>query len=188
MKLLKAWFIHQFSAYEAINPEPHFRKKSNPYFKPSFSNWKRYWPLLLIPLAIWIGNNFRVVINTTESLPQKIWILRLNKLPKKYDYIAFRPPLKSGLPKNLILHKQVLGVKGDVMIRKGRDFFINGEYIATAKTHSLKNEPLKLGPTGTLTEGHYYVSTPHKDSLDSRYELLGWINSDLILGVLYPLW
>jgi len=188
MRLLKSLFsYHQCSAYEAINPEPNLKKRPS-HFKHHFSNWKRYWPLLLIPIALWVANNFRLVINTTNSLPQKVWILRLNKLPKKYDYIAFKPPLKSGLPQNLILHKQVLGVGGDVVTRKDRDFFINDEYVATAKTHSLKNEPLKLGPIGILTEGQYYVSTPHKDSLDSRYEMLGWINRSLILGVLYPLW
>ena len=188
MNLLKSWFsFYPLSAYEAINPEPNFKKRPN-HFKHHFSSWKRYWPLLFILLALWLANNFRLVINTTNSLPQKVWILHLNKTPQKQDYIAFKPPLKSGLPQSLILHKQVLGVTGDVVTRQGRDFFINDKYVATAKTHSLKNEPLALGPTGTLTEGHYYVSTPHKDSLDSRYELLGWIDDELILGVLYPLW
>jgi conjugal transfer pilin signal peptidase TrbI len=180
--------IRQFiNAYAAINPEPHFRKKPN-NFKQNALKLKRYWPLLLIPLAFWIGNHFGLVINTTESLPQKVWVLHLGQIPKKYDYIAFKPPLKSGLPSNLILHKQVLAVSGDVVTVKKRDFFINGKYIATAKTHSLKNEPLFLGPTGTLTEGQYYVATPHPDSFDSRYEQMGWIDAGHILGVLYPLW
>ena len=178
---------HYTGAYESINPEPNFRKKKHhPFrFKKSF---KRYWPLLLIPLAFWIGNHFRLVFNQTDSLPQKVWILVLDQKPKCGDYVAFKAPPNSGIPSNLILHKQVLGVGGDVVVRKGRDFFINGDYVATAKTHSLKGEPLTVGPIGIIPKGQYYVSTPHKDSFDSRYEALGWVNEDRILGVLYPLW
>ena len=149
---------------------------------------KRYWPLLFIPLAFWIGNNFGLVINQTDSLPQKIWILHLNKTPKKYDYIAFKPPKNSGIPRQIILHKQVLGVSGDVVSRQDRDFFINGHYVATAKSHSLKGAPLALGLQGKLKEGQYYVSTLHKDSFDSRYKKMGWIDARSSLGVLYPVW
>ena len=77
---------------------------------------------------------------------------------------------------------------GDVVTVKGRDFYVNGQWVATAKTHSLQGEPLTLGPTGTLQEGQYYVSTPHEDSFDSRYQTMGWITADELVGVLYPLW
>jgi len=174
------------NAYDAINPEPNFRKKPKKHFRQVF-RFKRYWPLLFVPFAFWLGNNFRLVINQTDSLPQKVWILSLNKTPKKYDYIAFKAHQQSGISPNVILHKQVLGVEGDVITIQQRDFFINGRYVATAKTHSLKNEPLKLGQIGTLQKGQYYVSTPHKDSFDSRYDKMGWIDRDHILGVLYPL-
>ena len=179
--------------YAAINPEPNFQKKEKENLSLKFKRFKnstlyRYWPLLLIPLAFWIGNHFAIVINQTDSLPQKVWVMALHQKPKRYDYIAFKPSLKSGLPVNIILHKQVLGIKGDTVSLKGRDFYINQKYIATAKTHSLTGEPLQLGPTGKLKEGQYYVSTPNKDSFDSRYEKMGWINAGELLGVLYPLW
>ncbi len=179
--------------YAAINPEPNFKQKEKESLSLKFKRFKdskifRYWPLLLIPLAFWLGNHFAIVINQTDSLPQKVWVMALDQKPKRYDYVAFRPSLKSGLPRNIILHKQVLGVPGDIISLKGRDFYINGHFVARAKTHSLKGEPLALGPTGTLKEGQHYVSTPHKDSFDSRYQKMGWIDSDELLGVLYPLW
>lgn len=174
--------------YALIDPEPNFKKKGRRNLALKLINLKVYWPLLFIPLAFWIGNHFSLVFNQTDSLPQKVWLLALNQKPKTGDYVAFKPPPKSGIPKEIILHKQVLGVSGDIVSQEGRDFFINGKYIATAKTHSLKGEPLALGPVGTLKEGQYYVSTPHPDSFDSRYKKMGWINSDSILGVLYPLW
>ncbi len=179
------------SPYAAINPEANFQEKEP--FKLKFTRFKhsktfRCWPLLLIPVAFWLGNHFAIVINQTDSLPQKVWLMAVNQKPKRNDFVAFKAPLNSGLLKNIILHKQVLGVAGDVVSLKGRDFYINGDFVATAKTHSLENEPLSLGLTGTLKEGQYYVSTPHQDSFDSRYQKMGWINVNDILGVLYPLW
>jgi len=179
--------------YALINPEPNFKLKEKESLGLKFKRFKdsktfRYWPLLLIPLAFWLGNHFAVVINQTESLPQKVWVMALHQKPKRNDFVAFKPSIKSGLPRNIILHKQVLGVPGDVVTLKDRDFYINGNFVATAKTHSLQGEPLMLGPTGILKEGQYYVSTPHKDSFDSRYQKMGWINLDERLGVLYPLW
>ena len=189
MNLSKEFSLGNSLPYASIDPEPNFRKMEEENREFRFKGFKHWlWPLLLIPLAFWIGNNFRLVINQTNSLPQKVWILVLNKMPKKGDYIAFKPPEKSGTPKEIILHKQVLGVEGDSITRKGRDFYINGQKVATAKTHSLQGKPLALGPIGTLQKGQYYVSTPHKDSFDSRYEKMGWIDAALIIGVLYPLW
>jgi conjugal transfer pilin signal peptidase TrbI len=179
--------------YAAINPELNFKQKEKEHFSFKFKRFKdsqtfRYWPLLLIPLAFWLGNGFAIVINQTESLPQKVWVMALHQKPKRNDFVAFKPSLKSGLPMGIILHKQVLGVKGDRVSLKGRDFYINGTFVATAKSHSLAGERLNLGPAGTLKEGQYYVSTSHKDSFDSRYEKMGWINAGELLGVLYPLW
>ncbi len=179
--------------YALINPEPNFKPKEKESLSLKFKRFRDskafcYWPLLLIPLAFWLGNHFAIVINQTDSLPQKVWVMALDQKPKRNDFVAFKPSLKSDLPRNIILHKQVLGIKGDVVSLKGRDFYINGEFVATAKTHSLTGEPLALGATGTLKEGQYYVSTPHKDSFDSRYQKMGWITADELLGVLYPLW
>jgi len=181
------------SPYAAINPEHNFTPKEKENFSLKFKRFKRwkaicYWPLLLIPLAFWLGNHFAIVINQTDSLPQKIWLMALDQKPKRNDYVAFKPSVNSALPLGIILHKQVLGVAGDTVSLKGRDFYINGKFVATAKTHSLAGEPLTRGSTGTLEEGQYYVSTPHKDSFDSRYEKMGWINANQLLGVLYPLW
>jgi conjugal transfer pilin signal peptidase TrbI len=189
MNLLKEFSAKNSLLYASIDPEPNFRKMKEENREFRFKRFRHWlWPLLLVLLAFWIGNNFRLVINQTDSLPQKVWILVLNKMPKKGDYVAFKPPLGTRIPENIILHKQVLGVEGDRVTLKNRDFYINGRKVATAKTHSLKGEPLALGPTGTLQKGQYYVSTPHKDSFDSRYEKMGWIDAALIIGVLYPLW
>jgi conjugal transfer pilin signal peptidase TrbI len=83
--------------------------------------------------------------------------------------------------------KMVKGVPGDVVTREGRDYYINGVKVATAKEFSLKGEPLELGPTGIIPAGRYFVWTPHKDSLDSRYGRAGWISQDDVIGRAKPL-
>lgn len=60
--------------------------------------------------------------------------------------------------------------------------------MARAKAFSLQQEPLEPGPQGLLAEGQYYVWTPHKDSFDSRYAKMGWIDAPQLLGVAYALW
>jgi conjugal transfer pilin signal peptidase TrbI len=46
---------------------------------------------------------------------------------------------------------------------------------------------LTLGPTGVIPPGHYFVWTPHRDSLDSRYALTGWIKDAQLQGKSIPL-
>ena len=83
--------------------------------------------------------------------------------------------------------KVVSGVPGDVVSRKDRAFFVNGRQVATAKPMSRRGETLALGPTGTVPKGCYFVTTPHKDSFDSRYAAIGWVCRSRILGVGRPI-
>jgi conjugal transfer pilin signal peptidase TrbI len=152
----------------------------------------KYWPFWVISGLFWLPSHYQFYVNVSPSLPQKYWIVALQKKPKREDYVCFRAApdiaLQNAFSQDVTMTKQVLGVVGDTVTREGRDFYINGQYIASAKTHSLKGEPLKVGLTGTLKTGQYYVSTPHKDSFDSRYEKMGWLEQSQIIGVAYPLW
>ncbi|MBP9728630.1 MAG: S26 family signal peptidase [Gammaproteobacteria bacterium] len=150
--------------------------------------FRRTWIVLLIPLAWILTDHFGYAINLSESLPQKVWIVHLHKTPKRGDYIVFRAPLQTGLGHNSTLIKQVRGVPGDVVTNLFGHFFINDEYIAQAKSHSLTGKPLIPGFEGRLKEGEFYVHSPHPDSFDSRYKAMGLIHADTILGVAYALW
>ena len=63
-----------------------------------------------------------------------------------------------------------------------RNFYINGKKIARAKEMSMMHQPLKVGPVGVIPKGHYFVYTPHYDSYDSRYNDIGWIGPDQVIG------
>lgn len=152
------------------------------------SPFKSYWPLLLVPLAWLLTQTVGYSVNLTGSLPQKFWLIVYKKTPKKNDYILFKPPLDSEVPPGTLVIKQVKGLPGDSVSRVEQDFFINNEYIATAKKHSLKGLPLSPGPTGILASDQYFVLSHHPDSFDSRYQKMGWIKTKQIIGVAYPLW
>ncbi|MBP6103523.1 MAG: S26 family signal peptidase [Gammaproteobacteria bacterium] len=143
---------------------------------------------LPIVLAWVLSTHFGIAFNLSHSLPQKVWLIRLSQNPVRGDYVLFKAPFSVGLGENGTVIKQVIGVPGDEVLRIDRDFFINGSYVARAKAFSRQQEPLEPGPQGLLAEGQYYVWTPHKDSFDSRYAKMGWMDASQLLGVAYALW
>ena len=156
-------------------------------------NVKQLWVLVsLVAVVVLFNNNFCFARNITPSLPQKYWVIAKGKKPKRGDYICFtlseETAKKNNLPSNIKFTKQVVGVEGDRITLKNRDFYINDDYVATAKTHSLKGEPLTPSSEGVLGKGKYYVFSPHTDSFDSRYQKMGWVNQEQVVGVAYPIW
>ena len=119
----------------------------------------------LIPLSIWFVLHYQFAWNTTNSLPQKLFIIKIGRLPAK----------------------NVIGASNDIVTKQGQAFYINGEKIAVAKTHSLKGRSLQTGTVGMIPKGKYFVWTPHIDSYDSRYDEIGLIDERTIIGVAYPL-
>lgn len=143
------------------------------------------WVLVLIA-AVLFQKNFVLGFNTTYSLPQTCFLIKKGQFtPQRGDYMAFRwnggEPYKEGTP----FTKIVVGLPGDEVTRKGLDFYVNGQYVGTAKTHSKTGMPLEAGRTGIIGEGQYYVMTPHLDSLDSRYTITGWVRKEAIIGQAY---
>lgn len=158
----------------------------------TLKSYYAFWLAALLLGVFWLTDNYQIRVNIMPSLPQKYWLVAKSKMPKRCDYICFKPSdeviKEHGLSPNVTFTKQVIGIENDKVTLKKRDFYINGQYIATAKTHSLKGELLNPGPTGVLGKGQYFVFTSHKDSFDSRYEKMGWVNHTQIIGVAYPFW
>jgi len=135
--------------------------------------------LLSLALSPWI----RLGINGTESLPGVLYLVIKNEAPVvRDDLVAFYPPPNGYYPARMFFIKKVRGFPGDQVTRQGRAFYVNGIYVATAKSYSRSGMPLQLGPTGVIPDGKYFVWTPHPDSYDSRYEDIGWIPQDRVIG------
>lgn len=131
------------------------------------------------------------LINASPSLPNWAFVLETKAPPGRGELIFFRPPTSPVLVNNFgdkphVFGKIVYGVAGDVVSRRDRLFFVNSRPVALAKTHSRRGEPLALGPVGVIPNGCYFAASPHKDGLDSRYAIIGWICRDRILGTGTP--
>lgn len=133
-------------------------------------------------------DNHALLINATGSLPNWAFFIDRTRAPVRGDLIFFDPPPSSLLSRHFGANlkpfgKRVYGVAGDRVALHDRDFVINGQVVARAKTASRLGEPLMLGPRGVIPQGCYFVATPHPDSFDSRYAAIGWICRPRILGV-----
>lgn len=145
-----------------------------------------HWTYLLIALgALSFHARFALGANVTASLPYRLFLIDKQARPTLGQYVAFRWPGGGPYPAGVIFVKEIVGVAGDVVTRRGHDFYVNEIPVGTAKAQSRLGQPLLPGPTGILPTGRYYVFAPHPDSLDSRYALMGWLPDAQIIGRAY---
>lgn len=142
---------------------------------------------ILYAVAAFVSPWYRLTMSFTHSLPARLWLVAVGRVPQRGDYVAFRIPPNRFYPSD---HggflKIARGVAGDQVTRQGRQFFVDGKYIGTAKTESLNGLPLEPGPVGVIPSGEWFVWTPDVDSFDSRYADIGWIRQDQVVGVARP--
>lgn len=164
-------------------------------FIPLFLAWlQKSWGYLaafLVILIVW-SRFFTIGINVSESLPQKVFlVLKQSKTVGRGDYVAFRWQGDRPYPRGLTFVKLVEGVAGDQVSQADRVFTVNGKPMGRAKevgsVGNMAGVPLDLGPVGTIPEGMLYVRGTARDSLDSRYKLVGWVPPDDIIGRAIPL-
>ena len=143
---------------------------------------------LVAACCFFFSENYRIGFNQTASLPQSVFLIHKNEPAGRGDYLAFRTPAGSRFAHEAILTKIVVGEAGDVVSVSDRIVFINGRAVGFAKTHSLKGEPLDpIAPT-VIGADQVYVMGLHKDSLDSRYSIVGLIPRANIVGRAHPIW
>jgi len=150
---------------------------------------RRWWYLPLVTaLPIWVAGQFvSIGFNATESLPAKVFlVLKWDRQVQPGDLLAFEWTGSKPYPPGLQFVKVVGGVGGDTVTREGRTYAVNGRVIGEAREYGSRGPmagvPLELGPTGPIPQGHYFVHTPHPQSLDSRYALLGWVRPEQVIG------
>ena len=134
-----------------------------------------------------LGKSYMAAINLTESLPGTIFIIERDAMPVPGEFLAFRWEQNWPYPRGSVFVKYLVGLPGAHVTNVDRHFFVNGLAVGRAKEHARTGEPLSPGPVGTIPPNHFYVAGTHADSLDSRYELTGWISRDQIIGRAYRL-
>lgn len=166
-------------------------------------NWHYY----LAPLVavILFQTFFRFDVNYTESLPDHVFItVKGWKTGFKHgDYVAYRFPTEnpaSPFRKGDHMVKVIGGIAGDrveimadgqVKLHRTDDTeatkLMGGRSMGIAKPISRAGKPLVASRSGVIPEGAYYVFAPHKDSLDSRYEMVGLVREEDIIGKSFPI-
>ena len=133
-------------------------------------------------LAVIFQQNFAFGINASKSLPNTLYLIHKGAAIHRGDYVAFRWHGGGPYPAGVTFIKIAAGVPGDRVARKDRDYYVNGSFVGTAKTHARDGKALVPMHDGVLGADEYYVSAPHPDSLDSRYRLTGWIPRNDFIG------
>ena len=143
--------------------------------------------LLVAGAVFGVSRHYVLGFNETSSLPNWAFVIdKWNKDPRRGDYVSFVAPDNRYYPHGSVFVKYVWGVAGDRVSLRGREFFVGDHDVGFAKLHSKTGVATHLGPTGVIPFGRYYVGTPSKDSLDSRYADIGWIDRARIVGVAKP--
>lgn len=155
-----------------------------------FASHLRRWGIAYLGIvlaAMLFKTYFLFGINSSESLAARAFLIHKGEPPARGQYVAFRWEGGGPHPDGTTFVKILAGVPGDTVTRNERDFFLNGAFVGTAKSHSRSGARLELAPTGVIPPGRYFVSAPHPDSLDSRYVPPGLIAQSQIIGRAYAL-
>lgn len=143
--------------------------------------------ILISGVGTSIAKDYGFALNETESLPNWAFMVdKRDKTPVRGEYFVFVAPKNPYYPAGMQFIKVVAGVPGDVVSIKGRDFYINDKFVGHAKTHSKKGEPVQMSAPGVIPAGKYFVMTPHPDSLDSKYQMIGLIDQSRLIGRASP--
>lgn len=149
--------------------------------------WALVATALLCRLGTAIGERYQLSLNETDSLPNWAFIVdKSAKSPARGDYFAFVAPPNPYYPPGFRFTKHVVGVPGDIVTVKDRSFFINGHYVGDAKPADKEGRPAVPSSPGVIPADRFFMVTPSRDSLDSRYRLIGLIDASRLVGRAYP--
>ena len=125
--------------------------------------------------------------NLTESLPGHVYVIQKGAPVKRGDIIGFYWHGGATYPKGEIFLKLVRGVPGDGITVKGREVYVNNTLIGHAKDKSKAGIPLEVTHKLEVGQDELFVATPHRDSFDSRYEMVGNIKQSEVIGRAYEI-
>ena len=147
--------------------------------------------LVVLPFLIMYGTNHRIGIFKGGDGYGKVYILANGEMPTKNDEpVAFRwvdAQKQTQFPSGVTFLKLAAGLPGDNVIQR-QDGVSVGHWTLQPKEFSKKGMRLQANRfAGEIPTGHYFMVGTHKDSLDSRYEMVGLIPAHRIVGRAYEI-
>ena len=135
-------------------------------------------------VLLWVIAHYQVSLNETDSLPDKFFVVgRGYHTPVLGEEMAFR--VGEGVrhyPIGMTWVKRVAGVPGDKIEWHGDVVSVGGKAIGKALATNRYGEAMARVPAGVIPAGHYFVTTPHPASYDSRYADIGLISDQQVVG------
>ncbi len=128
-----------------------------------------------------------IMVTLTPSLNHRIFIydrtFEADEIGEG-SYIVF--DLKTEfIPDAVQVAKRVACNEGQELCNEGRDFYCDGKYLGTAKTHTLDGREHTLFiHKGKVPANHVFCMGDHYDSYDGRY--YGFINKSTIKAIVHP--
>lgn len=152
------------------------------------------WREIRLPSVLWLmvaylafSRSYMLALNLTESLPGTVFLISKKTFPEAGDFVAFRWEQNWPYPQGSIFVKRLTGLPGAHVTVQGRSFFVDGRAMGMAKERARSGANLVPGPVGVIPDDRYFVAGEHPDSLDSRYQLTGWVKRDQVIGRAYRL-
>lgn len=145
----------------------------------------KHWAVVYVAvaaIALWFHAHYGFGLNASPSLPHRLYLIHKGEMPSRGDFVAFRWAGGGPYPAGVTFIKVLAGMPGDEVTRNAQGFQLNGIPVGVPKPVSRQGQVLEPGPTGRIPAGRYYVQAGHPDSLDSRYQLTGWIHASQIIG------
>jgi conjugal transfer pilin signal peptidase TrbI len=134
-----------------------------------------------------VADRLGVMINITESLPERVFIVFKGQLPTKYDQLlVYKLPHNERFAGKQFI-KRVGGMAGDYVVEKDNKYVINGKFLGTAKTADRNGLSVEKQPARMIPKNQYFAYSTHKDSYDSKYKEVGLIRVNDIVGVAYAI-
>ncbi len=149
--------------------------------------WSVVAALALAGIGPAVARRYQFALNETDSLPN--WAFFIDKsqtLPDRGQFFEFIAPPNPYYPAGFRFTKRVAGVPGDIVSIKGREFFINGQSVGEAKREDKEGRVAIMADGGIIPPRRYFMMTPSRDSLDSRYAVIGLIEASRLVGRAYP--
>ena len=190
-------------------PVPKQRLSPREYAALCVDHFRTYWKRYTAPLVVLVVLPMfvRVDVNYTASLPDHVFVtVKGWKDGLSYgDYVAYRFPTEnpaSPFRKGDHMVKIVVGMEGDeVRIDADRNVTVvradeqraiatlamGGFLVGKSKSVSRAGKKLESIQSGTVPAGTVFVYAPHTDSLDSRYEMVGYIPAADVIGRSFPI-
>ena len=145
---------------------------------------RHYLTYITALLGYWVfALHYEFSINVSNSLPGTLYIVEKGVLPSRGEYLCFDYPSDFIYQRNSHFLKRTAGVAGDVVQNRDHHFFVNGKPVGVALPTTSSGIPIEESTfTGSIPAGYYYVAGVHPKSLDSRYEAVGLIPTQIVVG------